>query len=127
MGKPIDTNTDPAALAETDNIGTTEPTEDVRQATDAFRAAMAEASDSPDSQGIERVVMETARRLQHGELSYADAPGAVIDGVLGQHFAHLDADTRAAMGDALREALIEDSFFVIEIESAIGQALMRVR
>jgi hypothetical protein len=124
MNEPIDTNTPPTGLSETESLGATDQVDDVQAATDAFRAAISDTSSAPG--GIEQVVMDTARRLQEGTITYEDAPGAVIDGVIAERFGYLDSPTQDAMKTALREALTQDTYFMVELENVLGQALMRV-
>ena len=41
-------------------------------------------------------------------------------------FSNLSLQEQGAMRRALRDALLSDTYFMIELESALGQALMRV-
>ena len=125
MSKPIDTNS-AVGLSQTDSAAPTEGAGDVEQTTKAFRSAMADAAAVDSQHGIDAAVSEAARQLHRGTLSPADAPGAVIDAMVDARFSNLSPQERGAMKQALRDALLSDTYFMIELESALGQALMRV-
>ena len=126
MSKPIDTNNGAIGLNQTESTAPTEGAGDIEQTTEAFRTAISDASSVSSHNGIHAVMADTARKLHQGTLSHADAPGAVIDAMVDSNFSNLNLQEQASMKSALRQTLLGDTYFMLELESALGQALMRV-
>ncbi len=73
---------------------------------------------------LESVVHDVAARLHNGQIaSPAEALTEVVDGLLDQRFGTLPDRTRARMKKDVRGAMLDDPFFVMEVESLIQQAL----
>jgi hypothetical protein len=95
-----------------------------------FSAALAqEAARAQEVEGdasVEGVIAEVAGRLGRGELrGPEEALGAVIEGIVEVRFAGVPPEQRAQMSQELREVLLEDPFFVLEVEASLSEALGR--
>ncbi|MEO1268426.1 MAG: hypothetical protein AAFX99_10020 [Myxococcota bacterium] len=70
------------------------------------------------------VIDGVASDLKTGALATPDAAlEAVVERLVDVRFEHLDPSVRRQMSDDLREVLLDDPFFVLEVEELIGHAL----
>lgn len=126
MSNPIDSGSGvsgtqgPAEAGATDDAGT------VEEAADAFRTAVTDAAAGAESTAADDLATQIARRIHKGELDPYQASELFVEGLAEQHFQALDPTTRGALAVDVRTVLMDDAFFVMELEQLLGDALARI-
>lgn len=126
MSNPIDGGagaTGPQNVLEAD---ATEDAGSVEETADAFRTAVSDATAVEDLGPVQGIAMEIAGKLQAGEVDPYEALELLVEGMANARFAALDDATRTALTTHVRDSLMSDSFFVMELEQLLGAALARV-
>jgi hypothetical protein len=126
MSNPIDSSSGATGPQGTSEAGATEDAGSVEEAADAFRAAVEGAVAAPELSPMDGLTMEIAGQMQAGELDPHQAAELLLEGMVEQRFAALDPTARRAMAVDVRTALMDDSYFMMEVDQLLGAALERV-
>lgn len=117
------------AAAEGSEVDATDAVEDA-----GFEAALADATaqisqavGSSSLDGAEEVVLRVADRLRAGELADpAEAVNSVVEDLIDLRFVAMSEANRAQMKRDLLGTLLDDPYFVLEVEELISQAMDRL-
>ncbi len=88
--------------------------------------SQSQGGEGASTDAVSDVFVEVARSLYHGHITDpGEAVHKVLEGVVSIRFSGLAEPARARMVDALQEVLIDDPFFVLEVEALLAQAMER--